>query len=327
MKCIGRPLKQTVAPFKSRFPWWGADLQTIRSSLYVEEGITETYRLAIPIDGDNKISVAVNDPSEPWTGKLLLLSHGMGGTEGSGYMRRTARYFLDRGWKVARLNMRGAGKSAETSAPPYHAGLTGDLSAVLTGLTECEPEADIFLMGFSLGGNLTLKYLAEGDVPENVKAAVSISAPIDLTAASAVLSKKRNALYVTYLVNQLKRDLKKAPSVMAPDALEKIRFIRELDDQLIAPSFSFKDRFDYYEQMSAGQFMHRIKTPTLAIHSEDDPWIPYETYLKAVKNDHPFVSILLTEAGGHVGFFGKGSKINWFIPVAYDYFISESATS
>lgn len=324
MQQFGRLLDIDVDPFQPRFPWIGSDLQTIRSSIFIEPGIPEDMRLTVPVPAfrhsDQAISVALNKPAGDWNGKLVILNHGLGGTEGSGYMRRSCRYFLDKGWAVARVNMRGAGKSAETSVPPYHAGLTDDLRAVTTALKAEVPDARFFLMGFSLGGQLTLRFLAENDFPVPIEAAVSVSAPIHLATASETLSKRRNRPYINYLVKQLKRDLRKAPHVMDEAALEQVSRISHLDEQLVAPIFGYRDRFDYYEKTSVNTVMKDIKTPTLAIHAADDPWIPAHHYKQVLDGPHDHLTILLMDKGGHLGFFGRKHKINWFIPVADRYF-------
>lgn len=323
MYLSGHPLSFTPPPFRQRFPWIGADLQTIRSALIRELPLPATSRLSVDVAPEvtsgEELSVAVNKPKTPWNGKILTLCHGLGGSEGSGYMIRTARYFTDKGWMVARINYRGAGASAPTSTPPYHAGLAGDILQVLASLHETF-DGDLYLMGFSLGGHMVLDALIRRDMPSAFKGAVTVSAPLHLSIVSQQLTKFRNGFYVRHLVKYLKQDLRKHPMLYDPAILEKITRIREIDDLIVAPKFGFKDRFDYYETVSVLKDMTKVKHPVLCIHAENDPWIPGVDYKNCVVSNHTHLTILMTKNGGHLGFFSPDSTVNWFIPVAEKYF-------
>ena len=171
MKLIGaglrRILSETDLPaFKSKAPWFGGDLQTLRNSFVGKpDALAPDARILAPIDV-GAINVAVNHPNVQTSSKrALVLVHGLGGGEDSSYMLSAARVFLAQGYSVYRMSYRGVGPSAETSEGPYSAGLTSDLRAVLRRVSQDAPDAGLYLMGFSLGGQLSLRMLGEGDVP------------------------------------------------------------------------------------------------------------------------------------------------------------------
>ncbi len=334
MKLIGQGLEayladHVIAPFESRFPWYGGDLQTLRNSFTgAPAPLNAQDRLSAPIDV-GAISVAINFPPDGAEGKdrILLLVHGLGGGEDSSYMINTARAFTKNGYIVARMNYRGVGPSRETSEPPYSAGLTSDLRATLRWIHKKWPGHDIFLMGFSLGGQLSLRMLGEGDVPHGVKACVSVSAPLDLASSQRKLERTRNWVYSRYVVNNMRADLKgiKHPKIQVDP--EKLSSVLAFDEQVIAPAFGFKDAADYYARVSCKPLVGNIRLPTLAIHAADDPWIPVEDYLAAKWPEGSPAGALITPSGGHVGFHSKGSKAAWYEAVAKSFFEHVAVTS
>lgn len=326
MELIGQGVRrflagQTLPAFKPRTPWVGGDLQTLRNSfIKPAQPLGADDRLSAPIDA-GAISIAVNYPSGAVVcDRVLLLVHGLGGAEDSTYMVTAARHFLRLGYTVARMNYRGVGPSRDLSEPPYSAGLTSDLRAVLRWLHKKWPGSDLFLMGFSLGGQLSLRMLGEGDVPHGVKACVSVSAPLDLATSQKKLERRRNWAYSRYVVNNMRNDLKglKHPKVLVdPTTLGSVI---AFDEQVIAPVFGFRDAADYYARVSSFPLLGDITLPTLAVHAADDPWIPVEDYHRANWPVGAPAGALIAPSGGHVGFHSKGSKMPWHEKVAATFF-------
>ncbi|WP_262693953.1 YheT family hydrolase [Kordiimonas aquimaris] len=268
--------------FKARFPWVGGDLQTLRNSLVgAPRTLEPDARLHTPIDV-GAVSVAANyaKPDKSPV-KNLVLVHGLGGAEDSSYMVSATRFFLNKGFHVFRMNYRGVGPSAVHSSAPYSAGLTNDLRAVIAHVSNENTEAPVVIMGFSLGGQLALRMLGEGNVPSCVKSAVTVSAPLNLASAQRKLERPRNKLYSRYVVGNMRRDLKGLmhPKVLVDPA--KLKRIWDFDEHVIAPVFGFAGAVDYYEKVSCYSVLDRIQVPTLAIHAYDDPWIPVADYKKA----------------------------------------------
>lgn len=309
-----------VLPFKPRFPWIGGDLQTLRNSFVT--GLTKLVpdeRILAPIDV-GAINIAVNHPTDAAANRALVLVHGLGGGEDSSYMVSAAQKFLSCGYSVYRMSYRGVGPSAETSEGPYSAGLTSDLRAVLRRVGKYVPESPLYLMGFSLGGQLSLRMLGEGDVPQNVMACLTVSAPLDLATSQKKLERRRNHFYSRYVVNNMKNDLAglNHPKIKVDPG--EMTSVWDFDQKIIAPVFGFKDAADYYARASCFPLLSRIDIPTLAVHAADDPWIPVEDYNRAVWPENAPVGAVITPSGGHVGFHASSSKRPWHEQMAFEFF-------
>jgi len=316
--------------FRQRPPWIGADLQTVRNSFAAPAALAAEYgRLSVPIGGADGSALSLaytpaaaspEGANDSDSGKALVLVHGLGGSEDSSYMKNAAAYFSRRGWQVYRMNYRGVGPSRATSKAPYSAGLTGDLRSVLRSVSAQKGIEDICVMGFSLGGQLILRTFGEGDVDTKVRAAVTVSAPLDLAASQRRLERRRNAPYVRYIVGNMKRDMAGICHKAITINIDKISSVLAFDDHVIAPYFGFANAQDYYRCVSCLPLIGKIGLPTLAIHSADDPWIPVADYHKADWPASMPVGAAILRRGGHVGFHSANAKAAWFEPVSESFF-------
>lgn len=316
--------------FAPRFPWWGPDLQTLRNTLLqprlplgVEDGeVISGRRLHLPLeDGTGDVLCAwLQEPEDVPAAPqpLLILIHGLAGCEESSYMEMSAATFVSRGRRVLRLNLRGAGPSRASCRLQYHAGRTADLKAALHALQRAHPEiceAGFHLTGFSLGGNMLLKFLAEYPDDFQIHKAVTVSAPLDLSATAQQILKPRNALYQRHLLSKMKRECFAEGSEMSEHEREVVlaaRSIYEYDEVFIAPRNSYRDAEHYYAENSACFFLGDIRCPTLLIQSLDDPWVPGHAYREVSLRNHEFVYPLLSPHGGHLGFHGNASGVPWY---------------
>ncbi len=297
-------------PFHPRAPWWGGDLQTLRNTLrYKPPALEAGTRLILPLaDGDALVGL-LNMP-EVDTGKPAIVAvHGLTGDENSRNIRTTAAYHLGQGFPVVRLNQRGAGPSLGFARGHYHAGRSEDLRQALPHLPAAILARGLFLVGVSLGGNMLLKFMAEGGLPM-VHAAVAVSAPIDLKRAQATIMRPRNAIYHQHLLRAMKADALRAAHA-SPATIAGIDTIYDFDDRIVAPANGFADAEDYYARCSAGPLLGQIRTPTLAIHAADDPWIPAGMYTALDWPADRTVSLLMAPSGGHVGFHARDSRWPW----------------
>ena len=236
---------------------------------------------------------------------LVILIHGLSGCEESPYMLESSRHFSAIGHPVLRLNLRGSVPTQPHCREHYHAGRDEDLAAVLDQFDgDPAAAAGIVLMGFSLGANMLLKFLARRGQDYPIRAAVSVSAPIDLAAAAERFLQPRNRFYHAWILRHLKRDALAARDLGRREAtaIMATRTIYQFDDRVVAPRNGFSGAQDYYRRCSAGQFLSEVKVPTLIIHALDDPWIPARGYLDVDWDANPYFTTLLPEAGGHVGF-------------------------
>ena len=307
--------------FRPRFPWLGGDLQTLRNVVRRPCHNLASWpaeRLELPLrDGSGDRLVASLHRGGEGTRGLVVLLHGLTGCEDSLYVRASAAFWLARGRAVLRLNLRGAGPSRPLCGEQYHAGRSGDLRDALWALGEV-PGVDLgkglYLVGYSLGANILLRFLAEEAAEFPVTGAASVSAPIDLKAVQRRIMQPRNWGYHRYLLGQMRAQALATPRALTPTeraAILGADSVYAYDEQVIAPRNGFAGADDYYRQCSGLRFLPAIKTPTLVVHARDDPWIPALAYGRFDWPAHPALTPLLSARGGHVGFHCHGRREAW----------------
>ncbi len=302
--------------FEARLPWVGADLQTLRNFLRrpgdpLGVASRERHRVALDDGSGDALALLVERPEVTRRVPVALL-HGLGGCEDSAYMRTSAAALLARGHPVVRVNLRGAGPSAESCRLLYHAGRSADVRAVVAALRDLLACDSVALVGYSLGGNVLLKLLGEG--VEGVAAAASVSAPIDLASASARIRERRNWMYERYLLRRIKADALGGPAPLSAAerrAVEGARSVFDFDDAFVAPRNGWRDAAEYYAVNSSEAFLGRIRVPTLVVHAMDDPWIPGTAYGRVDWGANRALTPALVRGGGHVGFHARGSRVPW----------------
>lgn len=309
------------SPFQARAPWIGGDLQTLRNFLCrpaVDFTPWPARRLELPLhdtSGD-RLLAKLHSPQSGGRG-LVVLVHGLTGCEDSFYIQASAKHWLHSGYAVLRLNLRGAGPSRPHCRFQYHAGRSGDLRDALNSLAAQEAsllDRGLFLVGYSLGGNLLLRFLAEEAARFPVVAAVSVSAPIDLKAAQQRIMEGRNWVYHRYLLTRMRREALAAPPPLGKNlkrAIVSAKSVYAFDDQVVAPVNGFDGADDYYKRCSGLRFLDRIRHPTLLVHAADDPWIPVHAYRSYDWSGNPWLLPAILTAGGHVGFHGRGDGTAW----------------
>jgi len=313
------PASLDLSPFRPRFPWLTGDLQTLANKLWpraAQAGAASSEHLRFPMnDGSGDTLLAMLDrPPEDNGGPVLILIHGLTGCESSAYMLNTARHFLALGHPVLRLNLRAAGPSRPLCGDIYYAGRSQDFRAVLRLLPADLMARGLVAVGYSLGGNMLLKYLGEEGDAAPVQAAAAVSAPIDLSATCQHMMRPRNWLYHRYIIAAMKHEAT-APgarlSAAERAAIMSSSNVWEYDDRFIAPRHGFAGAEDYYAKNKAVRFMPAIRTPTLVIAAADDPWIPISIYRGFDWAANNALVPLLADGGGHVGFHAAGSPIPW----------------
>ncbi|NDD62535.1 MAG: alpha/beta fold hydrolase [Acidobacteria bacterium] len=244
---------------------------------------------------------------------VVLIVHGLEGSAESGYVRGTAIKALTAGFDVIRYNVRNCGGTSGLSPHLYHSGLTSDLHSVVRELIAKDGVTDLFLVGFSMGGNQSLKLAGElgQEPPRQLKGICAISPPIDLASCSAAIREPRNWIYEQRFVRSLARTMREKdrlfPGRYDLRGLDRIRHLWDWDDHF-QPYNGFRDARDYYEQASAIGYLDSIRVPTLVIHAIDDPFIPPEPFSDLRLTGNPNIGIVTTEEGGHVAFCGIGQS-------------------
>jgi uncharacterized protein len=253
----------------------------------------------------------------------LILVHGLEGSSEAGYARSLAQAALEAGCAVHRFNMRSCGGTEHLSGRTlYHSGQTSDLLFVIRQLRRSAP---IFLVGFSLGGNVVLKLAGElGDSASDLIAGVmAISTPIDLAACVRQLDRPSNSIYARRFVTRLKERIRSkerlTPGLFDLSGLDQVRDIYGFDDRFTARAFGFGSADNYYATQSANQFLDRIRVPTLLVQAKDDPLIPFGVYDHPAFSNNPHLRLLATEHGGHLGFISKTKPRFWLDQVLVDW--------
>ena len=310
-----------MKPFTQRFPWWGGDLQTLATALIdvpssLAPGTSERIRIPLK-DGDTMLAMLDRPAAAQPAGKpLVLLIHGVPGSEAAPYMLRMSGYLLDKGYPVLRLNLRGAGPSRATCGGQYSAASSRDLAELIGLLPPDLTAAGLVAVGYSVGGAILLKYLGEEGTQTPLRAAASVSAPIDLRGTCFNLLRLRNFLYHRYVFTAVKREALADGAVLTADErrnIEASRTLHEFDDVFTAPRNGFSGADDYYFQSSAVNFLATIRIPTLVLASLDDPWVPGGAYAGHHWGSNTSASLrpVLTARGGHVGFHGTDGYKPW----------------
>jgi predicted alpha/beta-fold hydrolase len=241
----------------------------------------------------------------------VLLVHGLEGSADAGYMRGMSRAALQAGYVAHRLNLRSCGGTEHLSHTTYHGGLTGDLLAVLRALAE-RGDAPLWLVGFSLGGNLVSKLAGElgGEARPLIAGVCAASAAIDLYACARRIGEPDNRLYEQRFLRLMRARARAVRHLQRAD-FRGIRSLFELDDRVTAPAFGFRGAEHYYTTQSAVRFLDRIRVPALFIASRDDTFVPFRIYDHPAFRHNPYLRLLATEHGGHLGFLAKGRPRFW----------------
>ena len=237
--------------------------------------------------------------------KLIILSHGLEGSSGRPYIKGMAKLFRDRGYDVLAWNYRGCSEEMNHKIRFYHSGATEDLDLIVNHAIALGYQ-DVNLIGFSLGGNLTLKYLGEkaSALHPWVKKSVVFSVPLNLHGSCIEISKRSNWIYNKRFLNSLKSKVVHKARYLEgidPAPLASVNSLLEFDDLYTAPIHGFKNALHYYQQCSSLQFVQPIQRPTLVVNALNDPFLSKDCFPDQFEN-HPYVKFEYPSRGGHVGF-------------------------
>lgn len=295
--------------YQPPFPFTSGHLQTTYPTLFRKTPKTEPIPERLETADGDFIDIDWHYSSQDTCCGLAVVSHGLEGHSRKKYPLGMARYLSSSGWDVICLNFRCC--SGEPNLLPrfYHSGVTDDLHQVLThGLKKNYSRAA--LIGFSMGGNQSLKYLGENPdlVPTALKGCVVFSVPCRLSDAVEVMDKPYNRIYMHYFMKGLRQKIREKatrfPKLIDTDGLDKMISFVPFDDKYTAPLHGFKNAAEYYERCSSEHVLGAIAVPTLVVQALDDPFLPPSCYPveQAERNENLFLEI--PGFGGHVGFMG-----------------------
>ena len=335
-----------LGPFRQRFPWLGADLQTLRDTLRPPRPLPETGQLnefALP-DGD-RLLARLDAPAPGPPHGLVVVVHGLGGGSDDCGQRRLGWALCGEGFAVLRLNLRGAGPGRPLARGTYAAGCSADLLPVLRAcrrlaaeLAGDGPPLPLGAAGVSLGGTVLLNALLDSDScrPPLLDALVSLSSPLDLAQCADHFDRSRNRLYQSWMVRRLIEQTLNDPQPLSGSERQQLTgparpcSIRDFDALITAPRWGFTDAAAYYEACSPlFRLRHLLRetpaggefpTSLLLVHAKDDPWVPVDATLTLAEERSarlararfgevgPWPEVVITDAGGHCGFHAPGDS-------------------
>lgn len=251
---------------------------------------------------------------EPRSSPTLVLVHGLEGSSSSIYILSTAAKAFRAGFNIVRLNLRNCGSTEHLTPTLYNSGMSGDLNAVMNELIERDHLKRIFIAGFSMSGNMALKLAGEDSqaLPPELSGVCAISPPIDLATSAVALEQRANWLYQQSFIRSLRRRMrykqKLFPDLYDTTDIHLIRTVREFDNRYTSRHGGYQDAEDYYARASSLPLIRLIQTPTLLIHAQDDPFIPFHSFREPSLTSTPSVIFIAPEHGGHVGFVAADTE-------------------
>lgn len=291
--------------------WWvpGAHAQTLWGKLCRRPRLPPLRRERWSTPDDDVVELWRLEATREDAPHLLLL-HGLEGTLRSHYIRGMLHQARIRGWGADLLLFRGCGGEMNRARRLYHSGETSDLALVVRRLVAEAPARQLCLAGFSLGGNVLLKWLGElgGMVPPAVVAAAAVSVPFDLLRGSRAMERGFARVYTRHFLRTLRAKarakLAQFPGAFEGSALRHVRTLHAFDDLVTAPLHGFRSADDYYRRSSSLQYLKDVRTPTLLVNSADDPFLPSAVLdeVRAVARGNDCLHLAFTQRGGHVGF-------------------------
>jgi predicted alpha/beta-fold hydrolase len=250
---------------------------------------------------------------------VMAAVHGLEGSCDSNYMLGIAEKAYQRGFHVVRLNQRNCGGSEKLTPTLYNSGMSADYRAVLKELADGDGFTQIFFAGYSMGGNLVTKMVGEygNAAPRALRGVCAICPALDLATCADALNRRDNYFYqrhfVTGLMARYARKAALFPKIYSRDGFDKIRTVREFDDAITAPCFGYRDAQEYYETASARRVVGDVRVPMLMITAQDDPFVPYESFLAALVTENPAIQFVAPAHGGHCAFISRhgGTERFW----------------
>ena len=272
----------------------------------------------IRTDPDTQVLVQTQYPKSTPAGEVVLL-HGLEGSGEAGYIRSMAWDLLQDGFVSHRFYHRTCGNTEHFCKTLYHAGLTSDLLVFLQQRRkEIGPDVPLLLCGFSLGGNVALKLAGELGETDLIHGACAISTPIDLAMGVRRMRKFDNRVYERRFLKHMRKRLVATGRYTARE-LAGLKSLYDIDDRVTAPSFGFGNADNYYATQSAKNFLSSIRVPTLLIQAKDDTYIPFEMYEDPDIWTNPYLSLIATEHGGHLGYLSRRGARFWVDEIAIDF--------
>lgn len=297
-------------------------LSTVLPSLFRKvEGVEYTRERIITPDDD----FLDLDWVENGNDKAVIVLHGLEGNSERHYSKGIVKHFVAHGWDAIAWNARSCSGEMNRRPRMYHHADIADMETTIANVLGKKSYAHIALVGVSMGGAIILNYLSKTlqPIPSQVKAAVAISAPVDVGGSARELEKEGNGFYLNRFLKKLKRKIehksKMFPELINASNLEIIDSFFEFDDTFTAPLHGFANADDFYKNASSKSSLNRIKHPTLVLTAKNDPFMPASCYPYDEASGSKYVYLETPKYGGHVGFPINGIKDSWMEIRAFEF--------
>jgi predicted alpha/beta-fold hydrolase len=308
------PILPTVS-FRPPLFQFNGHLQTIVPSIFrkVDFQWQQRERLELP-DGD---FVDLDWHRTGTKQPLLIITHGLEGDSGRHYVKGMAKLFTQNGFDVLGWNCRSCSGEMNRLLRFYHHGDASDLRKVIQHAIRQYQYDEIFLVGFSMGGSLSFRAVAENPdwVPSQVKGVVGFSTPCDLASSVVRLSESQNRIYQKRFLRKLREKIrlkeKIFPGQISSEGYDSITNFEIFDNRYTAPLHGFADAQDFYQRASVKPFLHQVRIPCLLVQSLTDSFLTPECFCEEIAEQHPHLYLQKTNAGGHCGFQQRGNAFTW----------------
>ncbi len=266
--------------------------------------------------------------------RLIIVLHGLEGSAHRPYVKGLIRYFNEMGWDGLGVNHRSCSGEMNNLIRSYHMGVSDDLESVISHVICNYDYQTIVIAGFSLGGNVVLKYLGERaeKVPLPVKAAVAVSVPCHIETANTEIAKWFNRHYVLRFIKSLNRKMEEK-AMRFPGKLDVSKPMpqnfSEFDDRFTSKLHGFEDAVDYWRKSSSYRFLHNIRRPVLLINAQDDSFLSEKCFPYEIAQENPYFYLETPRWGGHVGFAGdkRSNGYFWSEKRAYEFISTHLVTN
>lgn len=307
------PIKENIN-FKNPFYLFTADLETIVPAVFRKvEGVTY-FRERITTPDQDFLDLDWSGPKKV-SDSLIIISHGLEGDSYRPYVLGLVKALKCLKADVLAWNFRGCSGELNKIQRFYHSGETEDLNQVIQ-YTLTKGYKKIILIGFSIGGNITLKYLGENrKYPRELITAIAVSVPCHLASTAKHLAKFRSKIYMSRFMVSLSKKIKEKekifPGTYQIEKLSAIKTFLEFDTLFTAPINGFQNAEEYWKKSSSIFYLNNIQIPTLIINAKNDPFLTPECFPKKEAEENKNISLEITEKGGHCGFYEQGKEISW----------------
>ncbi|MCM4154873.1 alpha/beta fold hydrolase [Gramella sp. AN32] len=284
-----------------------ADAATIYASKFRKVPLPVPERERLELSDGDLLDLEWNYSEKGKTKNAVILLHGLAGTASRPYMQGMAKKFISEGYDAIAMNFRGCSDEPNRKYQSYHAGATEDLQEVIKHVLKNDKYSNLILLGFSLGGNMVLKYLGEKrNRPVEIKAGIAISVPCDLEGSLGAINRMRNFIYSKRFEISLKEQLfaraNQYPDEIDRKSIQSCNSLRDIDDLYTSKAHGFTDASDYYTQNSSLQFLQQIKIPDFILNAKNDSFLSEKCYSIDIAEISEKIFLEMPDYGGHVGF-------------------------